>query len=180
MRVTITIKKLIIRRNTFLRIITFVTRSIIQNLYYSLVSFGHLLYSIQVWGFAFGTNLNRLTVLQKKIVRMMTYNDKPYGYRGPLTHSDPLFKELKILKIKDIFELQSIRFIHDTITGISPLQFQSWFTLISDIHDHATRNNAEINTLNTEVDLTCNLFVPHARTTYYYGVRSIKVFGTME
>ena len=57
----------------------FITPNILKkNIYYSLV-YPHLLYGIQVWGSAFDTNINKLIVLQKKTVRMMTFNENPIG-----------------------------------------------------------------------------------------------------
>ena len=156
-----------------------VTPAILKNIYYSLV-YPHLLYAIQVWGSAFDTNLNKLIVLQKKIVRMMTFNENPIGIRGPSAHTSPLFNELSILKLKDIYDLQLLRFVHDCFNRISPRQFHSWFKLITDNHNHATRSNTvNIVTVNNEATLGNNLLVPYARTSYY-GQRSIKVKGARQ
>ena len=48
-----------------------------------------------------------ILILQKKVVRMMTNNDQYQQVPGPLIHSDPIFKELGILKIDDIFKSES-------------------------------------------------------------------------
>lgn len=157
------------------RIRPFVTMALLKNIYYSLV-YPHLLYGIQVWGFSFNNNINKLFVLQKKIVRMITYNDKTfYETRGPLPHSAPMFKELGFLRIMDIFKLQLFRFIYDCLNGLSPAQFRSWFKLLTDVHNYATRSNAVIE-VNTEAIQTLKLFVPQARTTHY-GLKSINVYG---
>ena len=50
-----------------------------------------------VWSSTYVTNLNRILLLQKRVVRTLTNSD----YRA---HSDPLFKQLKIL---DIFKLNT-------------------------------------------------------------------------
>ena len=49
------------------KIRNFVSRKIMINLYYSLV-YPHLLYGVQIWGLTFDTYLEKLNVLQKKIV----------------------------------------------------------------------------------------------------------------
>ena len=53
----------------------YVDVKIIKTLYYSLV-FPHLIYGIEVWGSADESHLNKLLVLQKKIVRLICYSDK--------------------------------------------------------------------------------------------------------
>ena len=126
------------------RVHPFITLTIMKNLYYSLV-YPHLLYGIQAWGFGFQTDLNKLIILQKKTVRMMTFNDISLGIRGPLPHSAPIFKELSILRINDILKIQVTCFIYDTLLGLSPIQFKSWFKFCIDVHDHATRNATIVN-----------------------------------
>ena len=72
----------------------------LRMLYHSLV-YPHLNYVTEVWGSADPTNLNRILILQKRIVRMMTYNDfREQDYSFP--SSDPLFFKLEIFKIQDI------------------------------------------------------------------------------
>ena len=61
------------------------------NLYNALI-FPYISYGIQVWGTAAALHLNRLYVLQKKIIRIVC------GVH-PRTHTDPLFKLLGILNI---------------------------------------------------------------------------------
>ena len=145
-------------------------------MYHNLV-YPHLLYGIQVWGSAFDTNINKLIVLQKKTVRMRTFNENHIGFRGPSAHTSPLFSELSILKLKDIYDRQLMRFVYDCLYGISPKQFHLWFKLITDNHDHATRSNTiNIETGSNKTTLGNNIFVPYARTTYYV-IRSIRVKG---
>ena len=78
----------------------FVTSKIVTNVYYAMI-YPFLLYGIVVWGNAGKTLLTPLHVMQKKFVRMATYNDSP-PTSGPLSHT-PLFFKLKILNIFDIY-----------------------------------------------------------------------------
>ena len=74
-------------------------------LYYSLV-YPHLNYVTEVWGSADPTYLDRILILQKQIVRMLTFNDmRQQDYSFP--SSDPLFFKLEILKIQDLFKLKN-------------------------------------------------------------------------
>ena len=48
-------------------------------------------------------------------------------------HSEPLFKELKILKIKDNIFLQNCLFVHDYFHGNLPKSFNNTFTKVGNI-----------------------------------------------
>ena len=61
----------------------YVNHTILKNLYYSLI-YPYLLYAIQVWGSAFAGHTQKIIILQKKVVRLITFQDKPPGYNGPL------------------------------------------------------------------------------------------------
>ena len=108
---------------------------------------------------------------------MITYNDARLGETGPLAHSLPLFHQLEFLKINEIFKLQLSRFIFDCLNNFSPPQFKPWFTLVSDVHEHATR--AAFNISNYSVmsrNKSTDLFIRKARTTHC-GLKAIRVYG---
>ena len=115
-------KKIARALGVMFKIRPFVIPTILKNIYHSLV-YPHLLYAIQIWGSASDTNINKLIVLQKKTVRMRTFNENHIGFRGPSAHISTLFSELSILKLKDIYDLQLMRFVYDCLYGISPKQF---------------------------------------------------------
>ena len=83
------------------KIRNFVDIKIIKTLYHSLV-YPHLIYAIEVWGSANETHLNKILILQKKIVRLISFSDKRQPNYSFLP-SDPLFFKLEIHKIQDIF-----------------------------------------------------------------------------
>ena len=87
----------------------FVTNKISKMLYYSLI-FPHLIYAVEVWGSADISHLVRILILQKRIVRMLTYSDKRQDdFSFP--SANPLFFRLEILKIHDLFKLKIDKFI---------------------------------------------------------------------
>ena len=141
----------------------FVNKNILRNVYYSII-YPHLIYGIQVWGSSFDTHLKCIEILQKKVVRMITHNDNFYP-SGEKVHSLPLFYELKILKVKDIFKLELSKFVHDCLHSYSPPQFHDWFQKNSDMHNYDIRNKND-------------LFVPYGRTSYY-GLKSPKIEGSL-
>ena len=59
----------------------FVNQKVLMDLYYALI-YPHLLYSIQVWGSCFQLSANKLLILQKKIVRLITFNDNIVALNG--------------------------------------------------------------------------------------------------
>ena len=79
----------------------FVNIKIMKTLYYSLV-YPHLLYAIEAWGSADDIYLNKLLILQKKIVRLMTFSDNRQIDFSFLP-SDPLFLKIDIIKIRIMY-----------------------------------------------------------------------------
>ena len=77
---------------------------ILTMLYYSLI-YPFLIYGVQVWGLTYPTYLKPVTTLQKRVARIMTFSE-------PMSHSDPLFKSLNLLKFNDIIH-SDISFIHN-------------------------------------------------------------------
>ena len=68
----------------------------LKNLYYTLVH-PYLIYCVLIWGGTYCSHLNKILLLQKKIVRIITKS-------GYLAHTDPLFKRTGILKIQELYE----------------------------------------------------------------------------
>ena len=81
----------------------FVNLKIMKDIYYALF-YSHLVYGIHVWGSAWDSSLNIIQVLQKRVVRLMTYNDTLPVFPGPLPAPSPLFVKLGFLKLKDIYK----------------------------------------------------------------------------
>ena len=52
----------------------FLPLKVMQNVYYSL-GYSHIIYSIEAWGSAFKTDLEKILILQKRAMRLMTFND---------------------------------------------------------------------------------------------------------
>ena len=149
----------------------FVNTKIMNNIYYALF-YSHVVYAIEVWGSTFDINLNKIVTLQKRVVRLMTFKDQFPEIPGPLFPSAPLFKELELLKVKEIFILQTAKFIQKCINVDIISNFDHWFKFNYEAHAHLTRSNYSYSTL----DNTNNLFISFGRTTNY-GLKLIKVSG---
>ena len=70
---------------------------VLKQLYYNLV-YSYLNYNICCYASTYDTHLNKLYLLQKRIIRII--NNAPF-----LAHTDPLFFSNGILKIHDIHKL---------------------------------------------------------------------------
>ena len=142
----------------------YVTAKILTNVYYAIV-YPFLLYGVVVWGNACKTLLEPIHIMQKKIVRMITYNDNYPTIPGPLAHSPPLFHKLNMLNIYDIYNLQAGKFVFESLNNIGPAQSIIKFVRASEIHDHNTRY-AEVG----------GFYVVSVRTKKY-GLKALKVEG---
>ena len=91
---------------------------------------------------------------------MITRNDiRMDNYAFP--SSEPLFYELKILKLKDIHTLYICKFVYKWTQGNVPLNFTNWFTYTSQVHQHNTRRS-HYNGVDSKL-----LYRPFGRTTHY-------------
>ena len=102
---------------------------ILRLIYNSLIH-PHLIYGLYLWGF----NPKRLTILQKRAVRILAR--RPY-----LSHSTPLFKSLQILKLEDLYITQLYKLYYKNVNNLLPSYFQSFTPQFNDGHHHDLRHN---------------------------------------
>ena len=122
------------------RLKRFLPLSALKLMYFSLIN-SHLQFCVATWGF----DHSRISKLQKKAIRVMCnarYN----------AHTDPLFKENKILKIRDIFNLNCLKLYHKYKNQDLPNFFNNMFTTNADIHSYHTRRRNDLHyfSYNTE------------------------------
>ena len=106
--------------------------SLLKQIYYAQFH-THLSYGCQVWGASFNS-INQTITLQKKAMRLMSFSDND-------APTNPIFKELKILQLKDIITTNNIIFAHKTINGLSPSYFKNFYTIHNPTHNYNTVNN---------------------------------------
>ena len=80
----------------------FLPLKVMKNVYYRLIYF-HIIYAIEVWGSAFKTELYKVLILQKRVIRLVTFNDGFPLIPGPLRPTDPIFAKLNFMKVGDIY-----------------------------------------------------------------------------
>ena len=157
--------------------------NLIRTIYFSVV-YSHFYYGIQAWGSADKTILNKLDMLQKKAVRILrgTQYFQIYGQDpGPQPSSEPLYKNLEILKISDIFRLIIANFVFSTLTFDSPAIFNEWFHYDHEVHDHTTRSSSEVIRENYfDIGHVEQSYVLHTKgAKNIYGEKMIQVSGPL-
>ena len=124
---------------------------------YYAIFYSHLIYGCNIWGLTTEENLNKIVILQKKCVRIMTFSD----FR---CHTNSLFIELKMLKVREIIKSQQLKLVYEFMNNALPTDLQNLFTLSSDIH------NYQLNSAHKQL-----LHIPRIYTATY-GNKSIKFY----
>lgn len=102
------------------------------SLYYTLI-YPYLIYCNTIWSSTYVSNLKRLQILQKRIVRLLTSSSF-------LAHTAPLFKKLKILDINKINSFCTGIFMYSYHNKLLPPPFLNLFSTSNQFHNYNTRN----------------------------------------
>ena len=139
-----------------------------KTLYNSFI-YPYFTYCIEVWGNICPTHLEPLVRIQKRAVRTIA------GARK-FEHSEPIFKNLKLLNLSEIYVYFVQLFMFKYHHGILPPVFDNLFILNRSVHSHETR---QINHLH--VPLRTNLMSKTVRITgvslynHFYGLISMEM-----
>ena len=114
-------------------------------LYYSLI-YPFLTYAVHVWGLTFPSFLTQLFIIQKKAIRIIS------SFSEPKSHSEPLFKSLNLLKLKDVSESQILSFVYQWSRRLLPSCFSEYFKFTSSVHSYSTRQSCNRNFYVTSVN----------------------------
>ena len=87
------------------------------------------MYGAQVWTLSVTEKISRL---QKNAMRILTFSEFK-------AHSEPLFKQLEIIKFSDNIILHNCLFVYDYLHGNLPQSFLDTFQRIADSHSQNTR-----------------------------------------
>ena len=124
-------------------------RNVLICLYNSLFS-PFLQYGILVWGLTYETYINPVFLLQKQVIRAIAFENFT-------SHSTPIFSDLKILKMHDLFQLKLLTFVYESVHEISPCLFPQLY---------GTRQASKDDIFLTQ------------KITNQYGLRSIHYHGS--
>jgi len=104
----------------------YVTRKILHQLYYSII-YLFLTYGLSIWGNTYSSTLKPLITLQKRAIRTITFSK-------PDEHSEPLFKELEILKLTDLVTLHNALLMYHYYYNLLPSSFENFFQSVASVH----------------------------------------------
>jgi len=131
--------------------------TVLKSLYHSLFS-SHLSYGLAVWGNADLIYLDKISKLQKRAVRAITFAD----YRAS---SLPILKKLEILSVKDLFEYKVSSLMWDFDHNTLPPSLATQFSRKNTLHSHQTRM------------ATSGKLEIKSTYTKKYGTKAFKVYG---
>ena len=109
----------------------YVNNKTLTTMYYSFI-YPYFNYCIEVWGKTYDIYLNKLWLLQKRAIRIISYSDY-------LAHTEALFKELKILPIKKVYVFSVAQFMFKYNRQLLPNIFDNMFTMNAFLHTYYTR-----------------------------------------
>ena len=118
----------------------------ILKIIYSTLILSHCTYGILAWG----SNTSRIFKLQKKAIRIVSNANY-------ISHTEPLFKTLGLLKICDIYKLQVLQSYYQYSHNQLPFYLQHLeYRQRVDIHEYDTRNKSMLNINKTNTKLADN------------------------
>ena len=94
----------------------------------------YLTYCIEVWGLTYKSYIDPLVKIQKKALRIITGSHR-------LAHTEPIFKELKVLTVEKLYMYAVQMFMFKFHNGLLPNIFGEFFVVNADIHGHNTRQS---------------------------------------
>ena len=109
---------------------TFIPKYALRTLYYAHY-FSRINYGVNIWfPLLKEADKVRLIQLQKRIIRVI-------NLKGPLVHSQPLFKLSKILSVQDMVKLENVKLIYRVKSKLVALPIINLFPLLK--HQYNTR-----------------------------------------
>ena len=109
----------------------------------------YLVYGITLWGSTNKRYLKPIEQLQKKAIRYITKS----AYNS---HTQPLFRDTKLLKITDLHKLQVCKFMYQVSSRNVSNSLCNAFTANRSVHEHHTRNRNDPRMSNMKSALAAN------------------------
>ena len=129
---------------------TFPSR-ILKSMYYSFV-YPYFTYCNLIWGGAAKTHLESLILLQKKCVRIIN----KVGYYDS---TKPLFIELNLLTVEQIYEFNCAKFIFCSFNNIKYAEFSNRLVTNNSLHNYQTRSAKQFRKEYTRLQKFMNSFL---------------------
>ena len=141
----------------------YVPRYILLLMYNTLI-LPHVNYCIEIWGNTYPSHLEPILLLQKKIVRFITFSD----FHAP---SAPLFQHLRILDVYNLCKFHTCIFIFDLLNDRFAHDINQYLDQIP--HSYPTRFATHGNFHVPKVNLTQNKYsIKYAATSHWNSLPS--------
>lgn len=124
-------------------------------LLYNALILPHLTYCSVIWGSNYESNIKPLYIIQKRAIRLISN-------AGPTSHSSPLFKNLRVLKLNDLIKYQTLLVLHSFLFKRLPISLTNKFTLHT-----AARNTRSSKHFNELIPSSTGTATPNYRVTNY-------------
>ena len=147
-------KKLSRSNGTLAKLRHFTSKETLISVYNS-IFYSHLLYGCPVWSLTTINNLNSISILEKKFLRIINFS--PFN-----SHTNNLFIDNKILKLDNIIKSQQMKLVFDFKNNNLPDDLSKMFTLNSNINKYNTRNV-----------FNKGMYIPRVNTKTF-GINSLK------
>ena len=133
----------------------FVPLDVSLSVYYS-IFYSYLLYGCLTWSYTSQGNITRLTKLQKSCVRILTFSKFD-------AHTNPIFSQLNLIKLADIFTIQKLLFMFESFHGLIPEELKRLFIFNKSVYPYETRSQ--------------NLFHLSKAITTRFGINTLRFDG---
>ena len=101
----------------------FVDQACLRALYFG-HAYTYLEYAILAWGSATNSNLQRIKILQNRVLRLLALHGPLFGFE---LNNNELYANLHLLKLSDIHFHETSKFMHRCVNGTLPLSFETYF-----------------------------------------------------
>ena len=125
-------------------------KSALRNLYHTFI-YPYLTYCVEVWGSAKSIHLSPILLLQKKIIRLITFSEG-------LAHTEPIFLQLNILPIDKLIQDRIGLFMYKMFHGLHPPTINNLYIKNCDVHNHNTRHRNYLHVSMAHSDLYAKSF----------------------
>ena len=91
----------------------------------------------------------KLQILQNKLLKSLIKKDRHYS-------TNKLHIDLNILKVKHIYEMSLLTFVHECVRGIPIDSFKNYYDFRGDTHNYSLRNNEDLSSNQVRSNIGAN------------------------
>ena len=95
----------------------------------------------------------KLQILQNKCLKLLIKNDRCYS-------TNKLHIDLNILKVKHIYVMSVLKFVHGCVRGTPIDSFKNYYDFRGDTHNYSLKNNEDLSSNQVRSNMGAN--TPHS------------------